>query len=130
MYYTSLIILSKSQPNWSSSSRENAEKQVFLRAKPRAKNNLAHWVHSAQILTKYYERSNTTNKVSILRPNGWFLPRCSGGGATLRHSRYQIPTPYLFMAPVNLDSDRRRLGTNCTHTRMNNASSSRLYFIR
>ena len=41
MYYTSLIILSKSQSNWSGSSRENAEKTVFLRAKPRAKNNLA-----------------------------------------------------------------------------------------
>ena len=41
MYYTSLIILSKSQPNWSSSSRENAEKQFFLRAKALAKNNVA-----------------------------------------------------------------------------------------
>ena len=41
MYYTSLIILSKSQSNWSSSSRENAEKQFFLRAKALAKNNVA-----------------------------------------------------------------------------------------
>ena len=41
IYYTSLIILSKSQPNWSSSSRENAEKQFFLCAKALAKNNVA-----------------------------------------------------------------------------------------
>ena len=41
VYYTSLIILLKSQPNWSSSSRENTEKPFVLRAKALAKNNAA-----------------------------------------------------------------------------------------